>query len=77
MSATKTVNRLQLSSPESVQIIENHSLNKCDFIGAPLHTSTFKYYLSDFNIHTRRHSYPRRSYYPRRHNYYSRRQYHY
>ena len=77
MSATKTVNRLQLSSPESVQIIENHSLNKCDFIGAPLHTSTFKYYLSDFNIHPRRHSYPRRSYYPRRHNYYSRRQYHY
>ena len=55
-SAIRTVNRIQLSSPASVKITNDHSLNKCDFVGNPLHLSTFKYNLSDFNTNPRRYN---------------------
>ena len=48
MSATKTINRLQLSSPEAVRIIDDASNHKCDIAGVPLHKSTLKYRPSDF-----------------------------
>ena len=48
MSATKTINRLQLSSPEAVRIIDDASNHKCDIAGVPLHKSTLKHRPSDF-----------------------------
>ena len=48
MSAVKTINRLQLSSPLSVKIVHDHSKNLCDYSGVPLNLSNFKYHLSDF-----------------------------
>ena len=49
MSAVKTVNRLQLSSPEAVKIIDEASHHRCDLTGVPIEKSTFKFKLSDFN----------------------------
>ena len=51
MSATKTINRLQLSSPEAVRIIDDASHHKCDIAGVPLHKSTLKYKPADFHSH--------------------------
>ena len=56
MSATKTVNRLQLSSPEAVKIIDDASHHRCDLAGIPLQKSSFKYKLSDFRSYTRSYS---------------------
>ena len=49
MSATKTINRIQLSSPEAVRIIEEASQGKCDLAGVSLQESTLKHKLSDFS----------------------------
>ena len=54
MSATKTINRLQLSSPEAIKITDDASRNICDLAGIPLHKSSFRYKLADFHSHSRR-----------------------
>ena len=59
MSAVKTVNRLQLSSPEAVKIIDEASHHRCDLTGVPIEKSTFKFKLSDFNTRSYSSNYSR------------------